>query len=164
MVVCARWRWKAESATNLRLDPLKGRRRFRKMNQQREMELDLPLPAAKGHAFSALEKLGKVTAFEEDFIAGRVSFGLEGVDVRVSWADTPGGTRLVLQASGGDMCGTAAKSAVERLETAIRNVETPGFQVDRAGVSPATMFSWFVVWLVLLVLLGPRVTTLLFGN
>src|SRR5438445_376093 len=87
----------------------------------------------------ALAALGQVRARNQHGAEGTVTFGLQRVRVRITWTPDPQGTRLILQASGDDIWGTAAKSALERLESAIRNIDVPGYQVDRRGMHPGAL-------------------------
>jgi hypothetical protein len=122
------------------------------VNQTEEMHLDFDLEEAKRRVVNALIAVGTVVETAPTHVDGQVRHGLQRVKVRIAWAAKDKGTRLVLQGSSDDFAGVGAKSALERVEAAIKFADVPGFVPDRAGAHPAVVFGSVCAVVVLVVL------------
>lgn len=131
------------------------------MNQSVELFLPLPIPQAAHQAQRALAALGQIQEATPHYLAGTVAYGFQRVSVRISWAEAPQGTRLILQGSSDDMWGAGAKNALSRLEATIRNIDVPGYQIDRRGIHPAALAGMVALVLLLTALLAPHVSAIL---
>lgn len=104
----------------------------------------------------AINRLGRVKRREgNQAVHGRIKYGLQSVKVCASLVErVRGQTTVVIQASGDDVWGTAAKSATERLVEMLLNLDNPGYRPDRLGMHPAALVGLLIgfVFLVLFVL------------
>lgn len=83
-----------------------------------EIILATDVSSAVANVRSALERVGRVTTVNtaEQSVEGKVRFGLQSARLRISAVETERGrTRVVVQASGDDVWGAAAKNATRRL-------------------------------------------------
>lgn len=117
----------------------------RRVSQTRENEVTFAdaLAAAFPKVVKALSLVGSVSEENraQQFIAGTVRYGLQSVKIRISLAeDGSEVTRAVIQAKGDDAFGVAAKSATNRLAEAMLNLDNPGYQPDRGGMSAGVLF------------------------
>jgi hypothetical protein len=125
------------------------------MNRTIEMVLPVPVQPAANQAARALASLGKVRKSTLNDLEGTVTYGFQQVKVRISWTPDPEGTRLLLQGSSDDLWGAGARSALTRLEATIRNLDVPGYQVDRLGMHPAALVGMLIGFILLLLWLVP---------
>lgn len=108
----------------------------------------------------AISRLGFVKSREgSQAIQGCIKYGLQSVRVRASLVERVNGqTTVVIQASGDDIWGAAAKNVTERLVEMLLNHDNSGYQPDRLGMHPGALVGLlisfvFVLLFVLRVLL-----------
>lgn len=111
-----------------------------------------------------INRLGRVKRREgSQAVHGRIKYGLQSVKICASLVErVRGQTTIVIQASGDDVWGAAAKNATERLVEMLLNLDNPGYQPDRLGMHPGALVG-FLIGFVLLVLFGLRVVFPLMG-
>lgn len=117
------------------------------MNRTKEMSIEASPADAADRAERALEAIGKKKKRTEDYMTGRIRYGLQSVEIRISWSQGDTGvTRIVLQGSSDDVWGKGAESALDRLETTIRNIDVPGYKPDRLGMHPAALVGLLILF------------------
>jgi TIR domain len=123
-----------------------------------EIILATDVSSAVANVRSALERVGRVTTVNtaEQSVEGKVRFGLQSARLRISAVETERGrTRVVVQASGDDIWGAAAKSATRRLVETLSNLNNPGYRPDRLGMHPAALVGVLLGFILLLLFLIP---------
>ena len=112
----------------------------------------------------AIKRLGRVKRREgNQAVHGRIKYGLQSVKICASLVErVPGQTTVVIQASGDDVWGAAARNATERLVEMLLNHDNPGYQPDRLGIHPAALVG-LLIGVVFLVLFILRVVSPLMG-
>lgn len=111
-----------------------------------------------------LNRVGQLLAvIPGKHIDGTVRFGVQSVNVKITWVEeeattqldkairggnapvrgTPG-TRWILEATSDDKSGQAQRSAMERLEDAYLHFDAPDYTPDRLGVLPYTIIGILV--------------------
>lgn len=103
----------------------------------------------------AIERLGNVKKSdkEQQYIEGKIKFGLQSVKIRVSFVERDEGkTNVVIQGSSDDVWGAAAKNATKRLMELLLNLDNPGYKPDRLGMHPLAIIG-LVIGFIILVLL-----------
>jgi hypothetical protein len=114
-----------------------------------------PFKTAFGHVTEAIERLGKVKKSDRDqqYIEGKIKFGLQSVKVRVSFVERDEGkTNVVIQGSSDDVWGAGAKNATKRLVELLLNLDNPGYKPDRLGMHPAAIIG-IVIGIIFLIIL-----------
>lgn len=121
-----------------------------------EITFPSSLPATMGRVADAIKRLGSVTEQNQlqQYVTGRIKFGLQSVKVRVSVVPAgPGQCRVVLQGSSDDVWGAGAKSATRRLMEMLRNLDNPGYQPDRLGMHPLALAGVIVGFVILMIII-----------
>jgi hypothetical protein len=110
-----------------------------------------PKSIAFGQVAAAMAKLGSVKTRDpsQNFIDGRIKYGLNAVKVRASLVERdPGQTTVVMQGSSGEVWGVAAKNASKRLVEMLENMDNPGFKADRLGINPVALVAIVIVFVI----------------
>lgn len=92
----------------------------------------------------ALSKVGGVRNVDElnNVIDGYIKYGFQTVKIHISFIERESGkTNIVIQGSSDDVLGVAARNAISRLIEMIRNMDNQGYQPDKLGMSPMTLFA-----------------------
>jgi hypothetical protein len=111
-------------------------------------------------------RVGKVKKEDrqQQFVEGRIKYGLQSVKVRASLVEREAGkTNVLIQASSDDVWGAGAKNATKRLVEALRNLDNPGYQPDRLGMHPAALVGLLIGFVFLLLLIMKYVLPLILG-
>lgn len=129
-----------------------------------EVTIEADAETAEECVAEAIKMLGRVTQREPGrAVQGRVKYGLQSVKVRVSLVERRRGeTNVVIQASGDDVWGTAARSATERLVEMLLNLDNAGYRPDRLGVSPGALVGMLILFVILVLLAVNYVMPLVF--
>ncbi len=131
-----------------------------------EVVISSPLAGAFDLVSQAMGRLGKVKKEDrqQQFVEGRIKYGLQSVKVRASLVERDAGkTNVLIQASSDDVWGVGAKNATKRLVEALRNLDNPGYQPDRLGMHPAALVGLLIGFVFLLLLIMKYVLPLILG-
>ena len=131
-----------------------------------EVVISSPLAGAFDLVSQAMGRLGKVKKEDrqQQFVEGRIKYGLQSVKVRASLVEREAGkTNVLIQASSDDVWGAGAKNATKRLVEALRNLDNPGYQPDRLGMHPAALVGLLIGFVFLLLLIMKYVLPLILG-
>ena len=122
---------------------------------QRKSDSEVIIFAPRREAFefvsAAMSKVGSVKKRdpEQNYIDGRIRYGLNPVKVRVSLVERePRQTTIVVQGSSAEVWGVAAKNAAKRLIQMLENLDNPGFKADRLGINPIALTVIVIVFVV----------------
>ena len=130
-----------------------------------EVVVSCSLIDAFKHVSQAVESLGKVKKedSQQQFIEGRIRYGLQSVKVRASLVEREEGkTNVVIQASSDDIWGGGARKATERLVETLCNLDNPGYTPDRLGMHPAALFAVLIGFVFLMILIINYLNPLIF--
>ncbi len=114
------------------------------------------LPVTMGRVAEAINRLGSVTEQNQSqqYVTGRIKFGLQSVKVRVSVVPAgPNQCRVVLQGSSDDVWGAGAKNATRRLMEMLRNLDNPGYKPDRLGIHPLALVGLIIGFVILVIII-----------
>ena len=125
-----------------------------------------PFGIAFEHVSRAIGQLGTLKRQDktQQFVEGRIKYGLQSVKVHVSLIErVEGETTAVIQASSDDIWGAGAKSATKRLVETLVNLDNPGYQPDRLGIHPAALVGLLIGFVYLVMIIMKYVLPLIFG-
>jgi hypothetical protein len=104
-------------------------------------------------AASVLQRLGKVQegSAASGFVQGRIKYGLQSCKTRVSVRPDERGSILVIQAKSDDIRNAGGKNATQRLSEGLLNLNNPGYQPDRRGMSTGALVGSLCAFVILLI-------------
>lgn len=104
-------------------------------------------------AAGALQRLGKVREGSpaSGFVQGSIKYGLQTCRTRVSARPDARGSVLVIQSASDDIRNAGGRNATQRLCEALLNLDNPGYQPDRRGMSMGALVGAVVGFVILLI-------------
>ncbi|MGM0582814.1 MAG: hypothetical protein ACQETL_19215 [Bacteroidota bacterium] len=128
-----------------------------KKKSKNEVLVSASYSKAFAHLEEAINKIGSVKEKNKDeqFIKSKIKYGLNSVKVRSSLVERgKEETTILIQASSNDIGSTAEENVTERLIETLTNLDNPGYEPDKRGVSTAAIIGSIILLIIIVLIVN----------